>query len=319
MLQTDYFFQTDKFFLSSIKSIHYMTIKQFEIFLALALKPNMRETAKQFFLSQAAVSSSLHAFEEELGAQLFDRVNNRLVLNEKGKLLQEKLIPIYAQIKEMLSIVNSSQMAGELCIGASTTLADYILPQIVYDLNKKYTDVKIHCEARNTAEIIQNVLDNVYDIGFVEGEVQNLKIKLTPLVDEKLVVLTADEEFASAKEYSIASLMDKEWLLREKGSGTREVFLNKINTFGIRPAKFMQFNHNKPITSLLSNKDTLACLSPYVVARELKAKELFIVKVTDIEFIRTLYQVERKDKVRSALTDIFIYETKKKILTECEI
>ncbi len=296
-----------------------MTIKQFEIFLALALKPNMRETAKQFFLSQAAVSSSLHAFEEEIGVLLFDRTHNRLVLNEKGKLLQEKLIPIHAQIKEMLSIVSASEMAGSLSIGASTTLADYILPQIVYDLNKKYTDVNIHCEAKNTAEIIQNVLDNVYDIGFVEGEVQNLRVKLTPLIDEKLVVLTSDEEFANAQEYSIASLMDKEWLLREKGSGTREVFLNKINAFGLRPTKFMQFNHNKPITSLLANKDTLACLSPYIVARELKANELFIVKVKDIEFIRTLYQVERKDKTRSALTEIFIYETKKKILTECQL
>ncbi len=216
----------------------------------------------------------------------------------------------------MLAVVSSSELAGDLKIGASTTLADYILPQIVYDLNKRHKDVRIQCEARNTAEIIQNVLDNVYDIGFVEGEVQNLKIKLTPLIDEQLVVLTADEAFANAMEYPIASLMDKEWLLREKGSGTREVFLNKINVFGLRPKKYMQFNHNKPITSLLSNKDTLACLSPYVVARELKAKELFIVRIKDIEFIRTLYQVERKDKVSSPLTQLFIEETRRKMYYE---
>ncbi len=296
-----------------------MTIKQFEIFLALALKPNMRETAKIFYLSQAAVSSSLHALEEELGVLLFDRVRNRLVLNEKGRLLQEKLIPISAQIKEMLTLVNSSEIAGDLNIGASTTLADYILPQIVYDLNKKYKDVNIRCEAKNTAEIIKNILDNVYDIGFVEGEVPNLNVNLTPLIDEKLVVLTSDKEFALAKEYTIAELMDKEWLIREKGSGTREVFLNTISMQGLRPNNFMQCNHIKPIKSLLANKNTLSCLSPYVVMRELKAQELFIVNIKDVEFIRTLYQIERKDKLRNSLTDIFIEETKRKLFSESQI
>ena len=281
-----------------------MTIRQFEIFLALAQTPNMRKIATKINLTQAAVSSSLHAFEEELGVQLFDRVNNRLILNEKGTLLREKLTPIQAQIKEVVALVSKDGLAGNVRVGASTTLADFIIPQIIYDFNKKYKDVNIRCDAKNTADIVCLVEDGLYDIGFVEGEVRNLNLVVSPLVQETLLVVTADQKFAQSGEHSLASLMDKNWLLRERGSGTREVFLDKLAPLGLRPQKFMEFNHNRPIKILLRNEGTLSCLSPHIVERELAAGELFIVKVSDVEFKRTFYRVEHKDKHASVLVDL---------------
>jgi len=281
-----------------------MTTRQFEIFLALAQTPNMRKVAIKMYLSQAAISSSLHAFEEEIGVQLFDRVNHRLILNEKGKLLRERLSPIYAQIKEVMVLVSNDGLAGNVRVGASTTLADFVIPQIIYDFNKKYKDVNIKCDAGNTADILRLVEDGVYDIGFVEGEVRNLNVVVRPLVQETLLIVTADKAFAQNGEYSLASLMDKNWLLREKGSGTREVFLDKLTPLGLRPQKFMEFNHNRPIKTLLGNAGTLSCLSPHIVERELAAGELFVVKVSDMKFTRTFYRVEHKDKHPSALVDL---------------
>ncbi len=281
-----------------------MTIKQFEIFLALAKTPHMRTVAQDFFLSQAAISSSLNAFEEEIGTNLFHRVNNKLVLNEKGKFLQERLIPLVGEMKNLMAAMSGNELAGDVRIGASTTIADFIIPQVVYDFTKKHKDVHISCQASNSTEVIRKVEAGEFDVGFVEAEVRSINLKVTPLMEERLLIVTADEDFAKAGAYPMASLMNKEWLLREKGSGTREVFLHKLATLGLRPRKFMEFNHYRPIKTLLKNPETLSCASSLVVAEELQNKMLFSVDIADAEFFRTFYRVEHKDKQSSFLVNL---------------
>ena len=101
-----------------------------EIFLALARTPNMRDTAAKLFISQAAVSSALRDFEAELGVSLFDRMGRGIRLNDKGRLLEERLAPLYNQLKNVLALVASDELAGKIRIGASTTLSDFVLPQV---------------------------------------------------------------------------------------------------------------------------------------------------------------------------------------------
>ncbi len=278
-----------------------VTIRQFEIFLALAKTPNMRAVASQFFLSQAAVSSSLNAFETEIGSPLFYRVNNKLILNEKGRLLQSKLIPLLNEIKNLVATISHEDIAGKMNIGASTTLADFIIPQVLFDFNKKYQNVSIRCESENTAEVVHKVELGEYDLGFVEGEVHNINLSVNPLISEKLLIVTANEEFAKLGPYSISELMEMDWLLREKGSAARETFLDKLEKQGLKPKNFMEFNHYRPMKTLLKNPNTLACLSGIVVADQLHNKNLFAVEVTDVEFTRTYYKVEHKNKVQSVL------------------
>lgn len=281
-----------------------MTLRHLELFLALARTPNMREVATRFFLSQAAVSSSLRAFEEEIGATLFERSGRGLVLNEKGRLLEKRLGPVYGQLKSVLSLAAYDSLAGAITIGASTTLADFVIPQILYDFRKAHSDVTITCESGNTADIVHRVEEGVIDVGFVEGEVRNLNVSVLPLARESLLVVTADRKLAEQGPCPIASLMGKHWLLREQGSGTREAFLDKITPRGLRPSVFLEFNHNDPIKILLRNQDTLACLSRRIVERELVAQELFGVAIADAQFTRTFYRVEHKDRQPSALVEV---------------
>ncbi len=288
-----------------------MTIKQFELFLALARTPNMRKIAVDFYMTQAAVSSSLHSFEEEIGFLVFDRVNNRLLLNEKGKILQQKLLPIVAQLKETFTYLSNDIYSGELHIGASTTLADFIIPQILYDFNTSHTNSRIYCEADNTAEIVAGVENGKYDIGFVEGDVHSLGVKIQPLVEDTLIIVTSDKDFADAQSYGIDSLMDKNWLLREKGSAARELFINTLSELGLRPNNYMTFNHYRPIKTLLENPNTLACLSSYVVRAELEEGSVYQVSVPEIEFKRTFYKVEHKDREASPLVELFVKELMK--------
>ena len=279
-----------------------MTLRYLEIFLALARTPNMRDAAARLFISQAAVSSALRDFEAELGVPLFDRIGRGIRLNDKGRLLEERLAPLYNQLKNVLSLVSSDTLAG-IRIGASTTLSDFVLPQVLYSFRMRHDQVSIECEAGNTADIVHHVENGLLDVGFVEGEVHNLAVEVTPLAKESLVIVTADKTLADAGPYPIEKLLDRHWLLRESGSGTRETFLRKLTPLGLRPKIFLEFEHNDPIKLVLRNPGTLSCLSPRVVEREISAGELFIVNVSDAHFDRTFYRVEHRDRPFSPLRD----------------
>ncbi|EFL49440.1 transcriptional regulator, LysR family [Solidesulfovibrio fructosivorans JJ]] len=280
-----------------------MTLRHLEIFLALAATPHMRDVAARLFVSQAAVSSALRDFEAELGVTLFDRIGRGIRLNEKGRLLESRLAPLFSQLTDIFGYVARDSMAGHVRVGASTTLADYVLPQILYDFQTRYEHVAITCESGNTADIVQHIEAGSLDIGFVEGDVRSLLVRAAPLLRERLVVVTSDRHLAAAGPQPMARLMGRRWLMREQGSGTRETFLSRLFPLDLRPELFLEFDNNDSIKAVLENPDTLACLSPLVVARELASGELFAVPIADVAFERVFSRVMHRDRIASPLLD----------------
>jgi len=278
-----------------------MTLRNIEIFLALARTPNMREVAARLFLSQAGVSSSLREMESELGLSVFDRVGRGIRLNEKGRLLASYLAPLYRQLNDCLEVVMSDEMVGDIHLGASTTLADYVLPQILCDFKKQHDRVNISFESASTREIVQRIESGLLDMGFVEGEVTTPKVRTTTLHEDHLVVVTSDKQLADAGPYRIDQLMQANWLLRQEGSGTRATFLHQVMQKGRAPNIFMEFSNNDAIKIVLRNKGTLACFSPLVAETELRLGELFIVPISDTFFLRTFKQVLHRDRPLSPL------------------
>lgn len=279
-----------------------MTLRYLEVFLKLAHTPNMRDVAASMFISQAAVSSTLRDFEAELGVELFHRQGRGIRLNEKGRLLELRLAPLYNQLRNVLTLVSSDELMGKLLVGASATLADAVIPQILYDMKIRYPHLELDCKSGNTTEIVQLVETGKLDLGFVEGEVQSLGVHVTPLGHEQLVVVSADAALA-AEPRRIGDLMGACWLLREAGSGTRETLLRQLIPLGLRPNIFLELEQTHAIKQVLRNPGTLSCLSPRVVEREIAAGELFVVPVQDLCFERMFYRVEHKDSPPSPLRD----------------
>lgn len=292
-----------------------MTLRYLEVFLELARTPNMRDVAARMFVSQAAVSSALRDFEAELGVELFDRAGRGIRLNEKGRLLEIRLAPLYNQLRNVLSLVSEDGLMGKVHVGASATLADSVIPQILYDMRMRYAHVEIECQSGNTSEIVQQVENGKLDIGFVEGEVQNMGVTVTPLAHEQLVVVSADAEFA-AHSRQISDLMCAMWLLREAGSGTRETLLRQLTPLGLRPNIFLELEHTDAIKQVLRNPGTLSCMSPRVVEREVLAGELFVVPIMDVCFERMFYRVEHKDSTPSKLRDVLAEAVEARLTTE---
>lgn len=280
-----------------------MNIRSLEIFLALARTPNMRDVAARLFLSQAGVSSALRSFETELGVELFDRLGRGIRLNEKGRMLAARLAPLYRRLDESIHLVMADTMVGDVKLGASTTLADHVLPQILYDFKMQHELVNIAFESASTLEIVKRVESGALDMGFVEGLVHDPKVRTTLLREEEPVVVTSDRKFAEAGPYPIGELMGKKWLIRQEGSGTRETFLMEVMRRGLSPNIFLEFSNNDAIKTVLHNAGTLACISPMVVDTELKHGDLFVVPIKDLRFSRPFMRVMHSDKTPSPLLE----------------
>jgi DNA-binding transcriptional LysR family regulator len=289
-----------------------MTLRQLEIFLALVKSPHLIRVANEMGLTQSAVSMAIKTLEDTVETKLFDRINKRLVLNENGRYFAKKIEPLFMEINEAENIFKDKTLHGELKIGASSSIANYILPQIIYDFLETYEGVRIEKSTGNTRDIIEAIENGGADIGFVEGEFSSVDIRKEVLGTDELFVVTGNEEYAGKKECVIDDLLSKPWILREKGSGTREVFLRHLGDNIKRINVFMEMDHTEAIKSVLYKKNTLSCLSQFTVREELLAGQLFKINVRGHRFTRSFYTIWHKNKYFSSLLTEFMAFTKKK-------
>jgi len=279
-----------------------ITLRQMEIFLKVAKVGHITQVAKEIGVSQSAVSMSLKELEYILGCKLFDRIQKKLILNEKGRAFKHSIEPLVKKIRDIEEEFKSQENKGELTIGASTTIADYIMPNIICEYMEKYPKVKISMKIGNSNEIIKMILDGTIDIGYVEGEVQNLNIITFQVGTDELIVVTGDKNIARKKEYFIDTLLEYKWILREEGSGTRSVFLNRIRDYITNLNLFLELRHTEAIKSILKDTPkTLSCISKIAVKRDIEYGELYQVKIKKFNFTRDFYQIYHKDKYRSEL------------------
>ncbi|MCG8333347.1 MAG: LysR substrate-binding domain-containing protein [Proteobacteria bacterium] len=283
-----------------------VTIRQLEIFLELARNPHLGRVAESIGLTQSAVSMAIKSLEDVLDKKLFDRINKKLILNEYGRMFFRKVEPIVDQLGETEVLFRDEHYFGELKLGVSSSIANYLIPQIIYGFKEKYKNVTISMATGNTQQIVALLESGKVDMGFVEGEFNSVDVIKEVLGDDELYIVTGDAELAGDKVYNIEELLPKKWVLREKGSGTREVFLHYLKDYVKEVNVFMELDHAGGVKSVLHNKDTLACLSQYCVRKELVSGLLYRINVKDIRFMRSFYTVWHRNKILSPILLEFI-------------
>ena len=287
-----------------------MTLRQLELFLALARNPHLNQVAQDNHLSQSAVSMAIKALEETLEKKLFDRINKKLVLNENGRFFYRMVSPLVFGLTESKALFKDQDLKGDLIIGASSSIANYILPRIMFSFIEKYTGVTIQKVTGNTKEIVQLCDKGEVDIGFVEGDYTVEDLRREELGTDELFLVTGDRKLAQKGEYRMKDLYGKRWILREKGSGTRQVFLNHLGDLKKRLAVFQELDTTEGVKSVLNHANTIACLSRVSIEKELATEQLFQVNVKDFQFKRSFYTIWHKKKYFSSLLQEFIYFTK---------
>ena len=280
-----------------------------EIFLNVVSFGHLTNVAKDMSLSQSAVSMSIKELENILGRPVFDRINKKLVLNEVGRAFHKEISPIFKKLSDIEYEFKNSENKGMIRVGASTTIVDYLMPSIICSYMSSYPDVKITLKEGNTKEISNMIKEGSIDVGFVEGFVPGSEIIKESVGIDELLVVTADKNLCV--EGNIEDFANKRWVLREEGSGTREVFLEYIKEQVDELNIFLELGHTESIKSILMNRECLTCISKISVKNELLEGRLYQVPVTNFECQRDFLMIYHKDKYHSALFEKFVFFSRK--------
>ncbi|MDN5105226.1 LysR substrate-binding domain-containing protein [Aliarcobacter butzleri] len=291
-----------------------MTLKELNFFYKLCENPQVTQVASELNISQSAISLAIKSLENSLNEQLFDRIGKKLILNEKGKYFKEKTLPSYLALIDASTIFQENKLAGNIKIAASKTISNYIMPNIYYDFLSKYKDVKLDILTINSSNIIDKILKSELDIGLIEVDTQNSSLIKEKLADDELIVVSSDEKHP---QIAFIDAIKKRWILREIGSGTREIFMNKIGEIAKELDIFMQLQDFEEIkTIVLNNKNTVTSLSKVIIQKELDEKKLFQIKLKNLELKREFYLVYHKEKSKNLLFETFVEFIKSRFISK---
>jgi DNA-binding transcriptional LysR family regulator len=254
-------------------------------FIAVARSGNITQAAKELHISQPALTSQIHKLEKEYSEILFYRRVKGVELTPSGKLLYDyalRINSLYEEISETLG-VQSGETHGILHLGATFTIGEYLLPQIMGRFKNRFPYVDLLLEIENTHKVVEEVANGNLDFGLVEGPFENGLIRSEKLTDDELVVVcSVRNKLANISELDLDTLYNQPFILREQGSGTRQVFEDALIRAGIDLSKIrviMQLGSTHMIKSLVAENIGMTVISERTVREELKQGVLKRLKV----------------------------------------
>ena len=212
-----------------------MADRRLQVFTTVARLLSFTKAAETLHMTQPAVTFQIRQLEEYFNARLFDRTHNRITLTETGELVQTYADQIIDKYKEMDNAVRTKtgEVQGPLVIGASTTIGDYVIPEILGEYQSRFPDVTIRLNISNTQGIIHMVENNEIDIGIVEGPVENKNLTTEICwYDEMVLACPVNHKLAKKDKVKMSELIEYPFIGREEGSGTRGVFTQYMESRG---------------------------------------------------------------------------------------
>lgn len=286
-----------------------ISARQLEVFVSVAKYSNVTRASESLSLSQSAVSMALGELEKQLEETLFDRIGKSLNLNESGRLLLPKAIKVISQIKEIQTTFegDKNKLAGNLRIGASATIGNYIFPDIISQYIDKHPDVTIFLDIKNTDKIIESILNFNLDFAIVEGLCQRKELNVVSWKkDEMVIVSSPNHPVAKKKTVTAKDLAEQQWVLREVGSGPREFFESSIAGKVDNISISLELGNIEAIKHTLQNGFGIACLSRTTIKDDLAQKKLVVIKTPFLKLDRYFHMVTHKKKYNTGLLESFI-------------
>lgn len=275
-----------------------ITLRQLEVFRAIAQFENLGQAAESLFLTRGAVSQALKELESQLGVQLFDRVHPRIHLNHEG----QRLLPL---ADEVLQRANDIQLAFSekgfdhfLLVGCSKTIGNYLLPELLFHFEKAggwLPEINI----ANSNELCNLTASFTLDLSLLEGEERHSGLIFEPwLSDEMVVIAHKDHHLDGESLHPLSALEDERWIIREPESGSREYFMHKLAPFINMSEPVLTLSSPEAIIGAVAQGIGLSFTSKRILGGSLYNKELKIIKLEQ-RFPRTFSICYHKNKYHS--------------------
>ena len=277
------------------------SLRQLEVFLATARYENVTRAAETLAMSQSAASGSLKELERQFDMKLFDRLGKRLQLSELGQQLRPQAESLLEQARSLEQALTGEDVVGQLEIGATLTIGNYIAVNMIADFRQQNARSDIILRVANTETIAKQVAGFELDMGLIEGELQHPDLDIVHWRRDELVVFAApNHPLSTSTALSDQDLLTLPWIVREPGSGTRQAFDRAMQGILTDLHIGMELQHTEGIKRAVEAGLGVGCLSQICVAEAFKRGSLVPLKVPGRDFRREWYLITHRDKFHSA-------------------
>lgn len=284
-----------------------MADRRLKIFHTVARLLNFTKAAEELHMTQPAVTFQIRQLEDQFNTRLFDRTHNKVTLTDVGKqvyMYADRILKLYEDMTRSVTDM-TGEVSGGVTLGASTTVAEYILPLLIGEFKNKFPEVMISLKESNTEHIVAMVESNEIDIGIIEGSVTNKNLIVEQCHTDELVVILPNEHPLAGKEHlQVKDIVEHPFISRESGSGTQEAIQNYVESYGDHDILNIMFELSSPeaIKGAVEAGMGLSIVSRSTIDKELKLNTLTAIELLP-RLERPLSVVRQRYKFKSRAAD----------------
>lgn len=282
-----------------------------KVFQSVAKNLSFTKASQDLFVSQPAITKHIQELETSYQTRLFDRQGSKICLTESGKLLLEhceRILEDYKRLEYEMHLLHN-EYTGELKLGASTTVAQYVLPPMLASFISKFPQVSLSLMNGNSREIEIALQEHRIDLGLVEGVFRLPNLKYTTFLEDELVtVIRTGSKLSVGDEITPDELRNLPLVLRERGSGTLDVFERALLQHNIKLSSLqvlMYLGSTESIKLFLEHTDCLGVVSIRSISRELYAGQLRVVEIKGMSMLRD-FSFAQPQGQESGLAQVFM-------------
>ena len=276
------------------------SLRQLEIFVAISRTGSVSRAAEALSLSQSAMSTALSELERQFNLQLFDRVGKSLRINETGQQLLPRAVELLDRAKEIENLLQGHAGFGHMRIGATLTVGNYLATILVARFLQEHPESRIQLQVHNTSTIVQQIANYELDLGLIEGDCNHPDIEVQPWVADELVVFSAPSHpLAKQRKVSLEQLLQEDWILREKGSGTRETFDRAFHSHHSKLKIRLELEHTEAIKRAVESGLGIGCISRLALKDAFRRGSLAPISTPNLDLSRFFYFLWHKQKYQT--------------------
>jgi LysR family transcriptional regulator, transcriptional activator of the cysJI operon len=283
-----------------------------KVFRAVAEHRHFRKAADYLYLTQPAVTHQIRALEETFSVPLFDRTGKEVTLTPSGEILLKyvkQVDALLARAEEELSAL-AGEVRGELRIAASMTIAQFALPRILGDFVRRHPSVHLAIESSKTEEVINSVIAQRAALGLIEGPARTRDVTVEPWIEDELVMtVPASHEWDNSRDIEMTDLREVQLLMRERGSGTREIVEQTMADHGLsmRDLKpIMEVDSTEGIIASIEAGLGIGFVSRHAIRRALLLGTLKMVPIRGVHLKRQFSVVYSRGPEPTGLPGLFL-------------
>ncbi|WP_110654539.1 LysR family transcriptional regulator [Salinicola halimionae] len=273
------------------------TLRQLEVFVAIAQQQSVSRAAETLSMSQSATSTALSELEKQFDCQLLDRLGKRLKLNALGFQLLPKAVALLDRGEEIEELLQGQTGIGSLEVGATLTIGNYLATLLISDFMQRYPESRVRLQVRNTASIVERIALHELDLGLIEGDCQHDDIVIQPWIEDDLTVFCSPRHpLASEGSADVERLLREAWIMREVGSGTRRTLEHAMRHRRGRFNILLELEHTEGIKRAVESGLGIGCVSRLALRDAFRRGSLVPIATPEMDLTRRFAFIWHRQK-----------------------